>query len=103
MFLQGDSHRVGRVTATLNGYAGSAVGHHGIVKDNKANDNGGFGIITSYGVLVSGNTASRNRRYGISTTRVSSVGGNVARDNWEGDLTGSGFSLGTNVCTAGPC
>ena len=86
IFLEGDSHRVERVTATLNGYGGIFVESDSIVKDNTANANS-IGILVGAGVLVSGNTASRNATYGISAFHWSSINNKVVRE-WAIDLVG---------------
>jgi len=120
--LDGDNHRVERVTALYNGAQGIKIGWNGIVKDNNANNNGTQGIQSDFGVIISGNTANYNGATGIRTDS-SSVTHNVVRENglgglWLGaggygdnlvigngtqDIIGSGVSMGGNVCTSGPC
>jgi hypothetical protein len=120
--LDGDNHRVERVTALYNGAQGIRVGWNGIVKDNNANHNGTQGIDSDFGVIIHGNTASNNGAIGIRTDSSSvthnivqengiwglwlGAGGyafNVVRGNGSADIIGSGVSMGGNVCTAGPC
>jgi parallel beta-helix repeat protein len=100
IILQGDSHRVERVTAVLNSHVGIRAGSHSIVKDNQANSNGtglvGAGIECGEGCVISGNTANHNS-YGIIADRASIITNNTASNNGSLGLFGRGFGYGSNV------
>jgi len=96
IWLDGDNHRVERVTAVLNGYDGIRVGSASIVRDNQANSNGAAGIVALSGTIISGNTGRFNVN-GIVAAEGCAVTSNTVTANHQYGLSGYEFGYAFNV------